>query len=396
MEVLMDKWGLGRASAEIVVAMGAPELARGTPEVAESSAQEATPAGEEDLSKTVYRTRECQTRRADDPPRPEYLRALVSDCIRKSEVMKIKEADDAVVAALDAYQAKGDRMAAASAQNLLGWIRRAEERYPEAGRRHMQALALALQAGGPDAAESEEAEAAYTGLSIVQITTQDAATLLEEAVAAADAAGVPSDSPGRVWGERRLRANARLPGTPESRARAAALEVAESSPVPQERNIAEGPVWQDELEAQVKDLMDKGMFERANGVALVMLEGYRAKSDKMAAASVHNLLGEIYSAQEQYREAARSYVQALALALQAGGPDAAGSEVAEAAYAGISIMQTTLAYIQKPQDAEALLRDAVAAADAAGIPRDNPDRVWGESRLRHAVGAAVAAASASV
>ena len=92
-------------------------------------------------------------------------------------------------------------------------------------------------------------------------------------------------------------------------------DVAEGSPAPDEMKHVEKPPLQDELEAQVEDLMGKGMFERANGVALVMLEGYRAKGDKMAAASFHNLLGEIYSAQEQYREAARSYVQALALAL---------------------------------------------------------------------------------
>merc|ERR1719313_1848700 len=151
-------------------------------------------------------------RAAKGPPSAAKLRDIVNDLMNSQE---LKKADAAVVTALDAYQAKEDWMAAATAHNLLGWIRRAQERYPEAARRHMRALALALQAGGPAAAESREAEAAYQGLSFVQASfhyvgrPEQAVALLHEAVAAADAAGVPQDSPGRKWGERRLRANAR-------------------------------------------------------------------------------------------------------------------------------------------------------------------------------------------
>merc|ERR1719379_2262801 len=130
--------------------------------------------------------------------------------------------------------------------------------------------------------------------------------------------------------------------------------------------------------------MHKGMFERAHGIALVMLEGHKAKGDKMAAASAHNLLGEICSVQEQYREAARNYMQALTWALQAGGPDAAGSDVADSAYRGLSMMLTTFPYTQRPEEAAALLQDAMVASDTAGVPQDNPNRERGEFQLRHA------------
>merc|ERR1719375_394028 len=329
------------------------------------------------------------------PPSAAKLRDLVNDLMNSEE---LKKADAAVVTALDAYQAKGDWMAAATAHNLLGWIRRAQERYPEAARRHMRALALALQAGGPVAAESREAEAAYQGLSFVQASfhyvgrPEQAVALLHEAVAAADAAGVPQDSPGRKWGERRLRANARsaiaaAPAPPRAQGPQDTVgDVAEAarqvSPALRSGRVAKGPPSAAKLRDTVNDLMNSQELKKADAAVVTALDAYQAKGDWMAAATAHNLLGWIRRAQERYPEAARRHMQALALALQADGPSAAESQEAEAAYEGLSFVQASFHHVGKPEEAVALLDEAVAAADAAGVPQDSSGRKRGERRLR--------------
>lgn len=123
----------------------------------------------------------------------------------------------------------------ALALNLLGRVRRSQERLPEAAELHRQALAAALEAGGDGARDAEEA---YEGLSFLQATfhragqPDDAVALYAEAVAIAGAAGVLPENRGRKDGERRLRANAwphlvgtgRLRGGPPTVAAAAAAD----------------------------------------------------------------------------------------------------------------------------------------------------------------------------
>lgn len=215
------------ARAELVERIAELERAAGpSAATVRSSEPEAAPAEREEPRRSHQPAAAASPQprvESDEPapidgkvPTPSDLRDLTIDLMNDWRTSAdLRKAETTVVSVLDKYEARGDEAAAATAHNLLGWIRRAEERYPEAGRRYMRALVLALKAGGPDPAGSQEAEIAYQGLSFVQASfhyvgrPKEAAKLFEDAVAAADAAGVPTHSQGRKWGERRLKANAR-------------------------------------------------------------------------------------------------------------------------------------------------------------------------------------------
>lgn len=305
------------------------------------------------------------------PPRPAELRDSVIGLVRARD---LKRAEAAVVAALDTYQLKQDPMATAVALNLLGRIRRAQGRYSEAARRHMRALTLGLRAGGLAAANSLEVKAAYRGLSAVQSSLlsigrrSEAFSLLRHAVAAADAADVPWDAPGRRWGERRLRTSAR-----------AKASVGITGSAPRRTDVQPRPA---ELQDFVIDLLKRWELKEADFTVAVALDVYRSKRDKMATAVAHNLLGKVRRAQGRLPEAARQHIQALELALGAGGITAAATPEARGAYLGLGGVQASFHLAGAPKEAVALLDDAEEVANAAGVPRERPGRQWGEGHLR--------------
>lgn len=221
-------------------------------------------------SKTVAARAVIASERVPISLGPIELQDLVKELMNLRE---LKKADATVVAALKAYYAKGDRVAAAVAYNLLGWVRRAQERYPEAARRHLQALSLTLQACGPDAAGSPMAEAAYQGLSLVQAyydagTPEKAKALLHEAKAAADAAGVSQDEPGRLRGERLLRADA------QARNVVAALA----------RNVGGfSKGMSTELQDLVRDQRESQRLARSDAKVAAALAEYRAEKESLRA-----------------------------------------------------------------------------------------------------------------
>lgn len=303
--------------------------------------------------------------------RPEKLWDHVHELIN---AQKLTDAESAVEAALDAYRAKGHQVAIAAGHNLLGWVRRAQGRNPEAARLHMQALTLSLKAGGPLSAGTPVARAAYEGLSRVQASfnhagrTGEAAALLRDVVAAAEAARVRQDDPGRKRGERRLQANAWSAALAARAATAAGRRAA-------------APPGASELQDLVIGLVKTRELPQAEAAATSALGAYEAEQNLMAIAVAHNLLGMVRQAQRRYHEAARRHMRALALALQCGGLAAAKSPEAEAAYRGLGSVQAVFLSTGRPQEARALARHAVAAADAAGIPKDRPARLQGERLL---------------
>merc|ERR1719506_2675550 len=132
----MDKRGVGSTSAEIVVAMGAPELATGAPEASGSSARDATLAEEEGVPKMVCRTRGChgksaaaaaltdedndagkaadgplasnESKRAVGPSLPHELKAQVMNLMAKG---MFEKASGVALVMLEGYKEMGDEMA---------------------------------------------------------------------------------------------------------------------------------------------------------------------------------------------------------------------------------------------------------------------------------------------
>lgn len=112
-------------------------------------------------------------------------------------------------------ETSGDDVEAASLLNSLGRALRSQQRFEEAGSSFMEALRAALKAAG-DGKEAghQEADAAYKGLSYIQVMLhaggfEDAAVAIyEDAVVAGDMAVIPRTTKVRAKGELRLKANA--------------------------------------------------------------------------------------------------------------------------------------------------------------------------------------------
>jgi len=135
-----------------------------------------------------------------------------------------------------------------------------------------------------------------------------------------------------------------------------------------------------------ESLRKKGMLEEAELVALQaavmrIQEAGGVKGEHVAKAM--NLLGSICRERQRFHEASKAYMSGLTAALSTprdGG--GIGGAQAEIAYLGLSYIMPMFIAFGKADEAKALFVQAVAIADAAGVPKTASERESFEQRLR--------------
>lgn len=159
----------------------------------------------------------------------------------------------------------------------------------------------------------------------------------------------------------------------------AGAKIPESLPLP--NSLVNGAMAEGlSLKSRVDLLMnDDSLFEAEAIVKDALATQQIGTHNAIEVASMLNLLGCVYRRQQRFEEAAARFLEALSTALHGSG--ASDPESTEA-YHQLSFIQAHLYSLDRADAAKRIYNDAIAAADDAGIPAGNQDRMIGERRLR--------------